>query len=118
MFGDGGRFTQWNPDAFVPFLPASIRKKPTARANAAIQKFNFWSKKQNVGIIPKMASNSKYRKQLFGAKVNMDYTRERLAPNDEHDIWIVLLTLKFKQNASLRQVLLGTKFIIFLNIKV
>lgn len=73
------------------------------------KKLEHWSKKKNVGIVPKMAANKKYAKRLrFKFKHSMDYSREKLRPDLERRVWNKLLRLKFQQNEPHRRALLST----------
>lgn len=71
-------------------------------------KLKWWMKKQNVGIIPKMAANKSRGKKL-GISTRMDYERERPAPDLEKRIWLALLRRKYNQNAEHRRLLLKTR---------
>lgn len=88
------------PASFAPFLP---RIHQDNRAKLAA-KYHHWieSKKgiryDNVGIIPKMAANPKYRIALGLGPDSVAYDREYLHPNVEEEIWMVLLRAKADQN--------------------
>jgi predicted NAD-dependent protein-ADP-ribosyltransferase YbiA (DUF1768 family) len=59
-------------------------------------KFKYWSSKNNVGIIAKLATNPK-RALSIGLKM-LDTRNEHLEASVEEQIWIHILLLKFKQN--------------------
>lgn len=87
--GDLGVMT---PEAFLLIYPAcTIRDK----------KFAYWSKKNNIGILAKMAVSTPTMMRRLGLRpaVSMDETDA---------LWMTLLLAKFRQNPHIRQVLLCT----------
>jgi predicted NAD-dependent protein-ADP-ribosyltransferase YbiA (DUF1768 family) len=97
-FTVGERFGTLQPDVFLATL---CRGRPAA----AIKKAAYWRRKQNVGIVAKLAGNAKYAHHL-GIAEEMDYARESLAA--ERDVWLWILSLKFAQHPLLAQVLKAT----------
>jgi predicted NAD-dependent protein-ADP-ribosyltransferase YbiA (DUF1768 family) len=69
-------------------------------------KFKYWSSKNNVGIIAKLATNPK-RSASLGLKM-LDTRLERLEDSVETEIWVSLLNLKYKQNPIHLATLLST----------
>lgn len=59
-------------------------------------KFKYWSSKNNVGIVAKLATNPK-RAPLIGLKM-LNTRNEHLEAFVEEEIWVCILLLKFKQN--------------------
>ena len=89
-FHDAGELAQFTTEAFALFFP---------KDDQAEKKLNYWSRKNNVGIIPKLASNEKYGKRLGIAK-SMNYKRERLEPRLERAGWKTLLHKKYAGNKT------------------
>jgi predicted NAD-dependent protein-ADP-ribosyltransferase YbiA (DUF1768 family) len=93
-----GRFAQFNAEAFVPFF----------KKDHAPQKFAYWKRKDNWGIIPKLAANPKYCSLLL-LNGRMKYEREM--PADESvlvAVWQFLLRKKYENNEKHRNALLAT----------
>jgi hypothetical protein len=95
-----GRFGTLEPNAFRFFY---------ADVDQAIRKCAYWSKKRNVGILAKLASNPRYwvRLRLQGhmrAGPAPGYTRAV-----EAEAWHCILALKFRQNPDVRLVLESTR---------
>jgi predicted NAD-dependent protein-ADP-ribosyltransferase YbiA (DUF1768 family) len=94
----GGVLAECDASVFDVFFPG---KGAAKRA--------YWMRKDNVGIIPKMAANPKYAKRLgFSKRRPLEYARERLPYGVERAVWMTTLRLKYKQNAKHRAVLLST----------
>lgn len=74
----------------------------------AEQKRKYWMKKNNIGIVPKMASNKKLQTKLK-LKGRMMYERELLDPARERSVWNDLHVLKYLNNSKARNTLLSTK---------
>jgi predicted NAD-dependent protein-ADP-ribosyltransferase YbiA (DUF1768 family) len=72
------------------------------------QKRSFWAKKQNVGIVPKLASNPKHAKKL-GLNGKMKYEREFNEDRVQKAVWHKLLTKKYASNSAHRRVLMETR---------
>ena len=93
-----GDLAWFNEPVFEVFFPGQGAKK-----------LAHWAKKNNVGIVPKMAANKRYAKRLnFKYKHSLDYSREKLPTNLERRVWNKLLRLKFAQNAVHRAALMST----------
>lgn len=97
-FAVGGRFGDANRENFASVFPSSD----------ADAKMKWWMKKQNVGIIPKMAANKTRGKKLAIAN-RMNYERERPSAALEKRVWLAMLRCKYNQNAAHRAVLLKTR---------
>lgn len=94
QFMSGRRLSKFDHEIFDVFFPGQ-------------QKYNHWSKKNNNGIIPKLASNPKYGKAL-GIHTTMDYTRERLNEDILRSVWTFLLRKKYLSNSVHLSTLIGT----------
>jgi hypothetical protein len=97
QFMTGRRLSKFDAEIFDVFFPGQGE-----------QKYNHWSKKNNNGIIPKLASNAKYG-QALGIHTTMDYTRERLNEDLLRSVWMFLLHKKYLSNSKHLQTLVGTK---------
>src|SRR3990172_429994 len=93
-----GDFASLTEAAMVPFFGVEKAKK----------KFEYWQKKNNSGIVAKLASNRRYGPRLGIAK-SMAYEREHLSPTVERAVWRRLHRLKFAQNAIHAAALQSTK---------
>ena len=102
----GGAFARWDTEAFAQFSKPDSND-PEKHIEKAKKQFKYWSAKQNVGIIAKLAANPKYLKTLGIKAISMNYSHERLAWHLEEDIWLTLLRLKYIQNEECRKVLIG-----------
>lgn len=95
------------PASFVPFLPKKHQENLAKRQ----AKYTFWIESKsgirynNVGIIPKMATNPKYRRALGFSKDDMAYEHEYLDPEIEKSVWMTLLRAKVRQNRHIRDIL-------------
>jgi predicted NAD-dependent protein-ADP-ribosyltransferase YbiA (DUF1768 family) len=75
----------------------------------ALRKFKEWSKKENHGIAPKLASNPMYSKCLgLKSGIDMAYERENLDAATEKAVWLSILSIKFAQNPEHKAVLMST----------
>lgn len=72
------------------------------------QKRAFWMRKQNVGIVPKLASNPKNAKKL-GLSGKMKYEREYNEDRVQKAVWRKLLTKKYASNSAHRKALMDTR---------
>lgn len=97
QFAVGGRFGSADVEAFAAVF---CQEK-------AEQKQKWWMKKNNVGIIPKMAANFR-RGTKLGIKKKMQYERERPSADVERRVWLALLERKYKQNGNHAAVLKKT----------
>lgn len=100
-FGVAGVLSQWNRVSFARFYP-----KP----GVAATKFDYWNKKQNRGILAKLAANPKHAARAFGWQqgVDMNFEREHLEAGLEKQVWVDILQMKFEQNPPLKEILLAT----------
>ena len=96
QFMSGSRLSKFDPEIFNVFFPGQGQ-----------QKYNYWSKKNNNGIIPKLASNPKYGRAL-GIHTTMDYTRERLNEDLLRSVWTFLLRKKYLSNPTHLSTLVDT----------
>lgn len=96
QFMTGRRLSKFDAEIFNVFFPGQGQ-----------QKYNYWSKKNNNGIIPKLASNPKYGKAL-GIHTTMDYTRERLNEDLLRSVWTFLLRKKYLSNPTHLSTLVDT----------
>lgn len=96
-FTTEGRFGRWDANIFA----ALYSKTDKAKA-----KFDYWHKRDMLGIQAKLASSAKHAKRL--GVTDMDYSRETLAPDVERAVWLAILQLKFEWNATHAEVLRDT----------
>lgn len=96
QFMTGRRLSKFDAEIFDVFFPGQGQ-----------QKYNYWSKKNNNGIIPKLASNPKYGRAL-GIHTTMDYTRERLNEDLLRSVWTFLLRKKYLSNPTHLSTLVDT----------
>jgi hypothetical protein len=97
QFMTGRHLSKFDAEIFDVFFPGQGQ-----------QKYNYWSKKNNNGIIPKLASNPKYGRAL-GINTTMDYTRECLNEDLLRSVWTFLLRKKYLSNSIHLSTLVGTK---------
>jgi predicted NAD-dependent protein-ADP-ribosyltransferase YbiA (DUF1768 family) len=102
-FTTQGDLGSWSLDVFAKTL-AYHRNRATC-ASEAKKKLLLWQRKGCLGIQAKVATKPKYAKRLA---LDLDWSREFLAPDHEREIWLAILALKFAQNAEARRVLLAT----------
>jgi predicted NAD-dependent protein-ADP-ribosyltransferase YbiA (DUF1768 family) len=95
-FTESGRFGRFDATVFAEFFPGN-----------GVAKHAYWAKKQNSGIIPKLASNRKYGVRL-GVGKSLKYERERNQDNVQRAVWRDLLTRKYVANKLHRDTLLST----------
>lgn len=69
----------------------------------AASKYDHWIKKNNVGIVAKLAAEFPKR-----VGMNMNSKLEKLPPLSERALWMAILRAKFTQNEEHKQALLGT----------
>ena len=109
-----GDLSRFDEAAFEPYNrpPKKPRKQSDAPKKSIVKtaasSLRVWAAKDNVGIVPKMAANPKNGKLVGLDSSKMNYDNEHLDARSEHDIWIKLLLLKFRQNKVHRDVLLAT----------
>jgi len=101
QFTIGGRFgcDHFDEQLFVPFF-GSIDK--------ARKKHAYWKKKQNVGVIAKMATNRAHANKL-GIHGSIRYLANRLEEAKEKAVWKCILKSKFLANPEHMKVLQSTK---------
>jgi hypothetical protein len=97
QFMTGRHLSKFDAEIFDVFFPGQGQ-----------QKYNYWSKKNNNGIIPKLASNPKYGRALR-IHTTMDYTRERLNEDLLRSVWTFLLRKKYLSNSIHLSTLVETK---------
>lgn len=95
-FTSSGRFGRFNAAVFAEFFPGQ-----------GAEKHAYWSKKQNNGIIPKLASNRKYGTRL-GVGKSLKYEREQNPEAVQRAVWQDLLSRKYIANKLHRDALLAT----------
>lgn len=91
-FTTTGRFGSLTPAAFLPF----VKKTATAveQQVEATKKCAYWAKKDMVGILAKLAANSKYARHLGNVVLNYA-DGEQLSPVLLQEVWLDILRLKF-----------------------
>ena len=101
LVGDSARalFTGMTPKG-MHGTPMGVQKVKT--------KIQHWAKKNNIGILAKMAADRKYAKVLQFEDGDLDYDREHLTLAVQDEIWARILELKFEQNSTLKAQIIAT----------
>jgi hypothetical protein len=107
-----GRWGQLDTAAFLPFYPKKSGTVHELQAFAEA-KVAHWGKKQNVGILAKMATSARYTRSVGGklwypSKVQGAADLEDAQHPGMWDVWLQILRLKYAQNDEARVVLLAT----------
>jgi predicted NAD-dependent protein-ADP-ribosyltransferase YbiA (DUF1768 family) len=101
-FAYGGDLSTWS--AFRDYTKIFFRvKKDQISSDVAEAKISWWSKKDNIGIIPKMATD-KVRATKLGLTFN-DYIKNE---QNTKDLFIDILYNKYSKNLYLKKLLLST----------
>jgi predicted NAD-dependent protein-ADP-ribosyltransferase YbiA (DUF1768 family) len=107
-FTSTGDFSNFEPGFFAKTIsPAKSKKNNVDLYTQAIKDFKTWAVDCLPGIMPKLASNPVYAKNL-DLEGHMNYAREFLSPEEEQSIWLFLLKLKYTQNPEAKRILLAT----------
>lgn len=82
--------------SFLPFVPKSSKKGSSMEL--ALTKFQYWNKRDCVGIVSKLGVNVKYAKALGFKSEDLSRDREYLPKHIEEGVWLPLLRAKMQQN--------------------
>ena len=110
-FTVGGDFGSWAPDVFVRTTLRNKVKNLSARKALLLgqSKVVHWAKKQNIGILAKIAANSEYAADLQLDEIgDMNYAREHLPDDVERAVWLAILKQKYSQDPLLQLLLTNT----------
>jgi predicted NAD-dependent protein-ADP-ribosyltransferase YbiA (DUF1768 family) len=100
MFAEGGVFSTIHGEFFSKFMktldPTKVEKK-----------VKYWSRKNHVGILAKMAASQPKKFELLGLEGKLDVDKKLTKEQDEA-VWKDIIRQKHSQNPILKDILLAT----------
>lgn len=100
MFAQGGVFSTIHGEFFAKFMK-------TLDPSKVDKKVKYWSRKNHVGILAKMAVSQPKKFELLGLEGKIDLDKKLTKEQDE-SVWKDILRQKYSQNPILKGLLVAT----------